>query len=221
MKLYFPTIAVSFALAAQTLLGIGAVKINEEGATVATLTENRSQKVAISEKLGVVVEDAKVDTDLILSGFGTRHNILGSSYVVRSYTKTGEALDEATVLDEIKAMPVRALRLNIVFSIKAATLRDKFTEALVANGVKPKDDAKIKEVLDQIKFDVKPGDTVDFVTCVLPDGNEMIAVTSSSSPSTVITAQGADLGLKIWKIWFGKPVDADMAKIKKALIGKK
>lgn len=195
----------------------GAVKATDEGGTVIKLTENKKYDVAVSERLRVVIEDEKVDTVLKLSGYATRHNILGASYVVRSYITDGSTLTEDKALEELKAMPVRALRLNIVFPLKAAMLRDKFAEALKDNGIDAKKDVAIKALMDQLTFNVSPGDTIDFISATRSDGTDTVSIVLSTQAKP-LQGSDAELGLKFWKIWFGKTQDADMAKVRKALI---
>lgn len=195
----------------------GAVKATDEGGVVVTLTENKKYEVAVSERLRVVIEDEKVDSVLKLSGYATRHNILGASYVVRSYVTDSATLSEDKVLDELKAMPVRALRLNIVFPLKAAMLRDKFSEALKDNGIDAKKDAAIKALMDQLTFNVNPGDIIDFLSATRADGTDLVSIVISTQ-AKALQGSDAELGLKFWKIWFGKTQDADMAKVRKALI---
>ncbi len=195
----------------------GTIKVTDEGGTVANLIENNRYRVAVSERLHVVIDDEKIDTVLKLSGYATRHNLLGSSYVARSYVTDGATLSETNILDELKAIPVRALRLNVVFPLRASSLRDKFSEALKDNGIDAKKDVAIKALMDQLTFNVAPGDTIDFISATRTNGKDLVSILVSTLPNALQTSD-AELGLKFWKIWFGKTQDADMAKVKKALI---
>jgi len=217
------------ALLAPAVSFAGKVEATDNGTSLKVKSDKKT--VEVSENLQVVVEDEKTDAVLKLSGASNRKNPLGHSYTVRSYIAPDQTLSAAKVLEELGAMKVKALRLNITFFLPKDTLRDRFAASLKTNDLYVADDPKtggktdpdIKALFDQLTFGVRPGDMIDFISITRVDGNDVVYIVVKSkgtdAPKGPLMGVGKDLGLKFWKIWFGKTgTDTDMARVQKELI---
>ena len=133
-------------------------------------------------------------------------------YLATSYTDGPSKIADAP-LEGLKKSKFRAIQLTLLRDLDADKIRDAFKDSLESNSVDLKSPG-ISALLAQISFDVKKGDTITFAGYQNADGSQGVTYEANGRTSR---ANGKGLADEFWSIWFGKPADGGLERLKKAL----
>jgi len=133
-------------------------------------------------------------------------------YLATSYMDGPAKLAEEP-LETLKKAKFRAIQLTLLRDLDASKIRDAFKDSLESNSVDPKSPG-MSALLAQISFDVKKGDTITFAGYQNADGSQGVTYEAQGKTSK---ASGKGLADDFWSIWFGKPADGGLERLKKAL----
>lgn len=108
---------------------------------------------------------------------------------------------------------IRALQMTMLRDLSAEKIRDAFADSLKSNAIDT-ESAGMASLLKQISFDVKKGQTITFVALPLANGSQAVAYDVAGQG---FRAEGPGLADQFWSIWFGKPADGGLERLKKDL----
>jgi hypothetical protein len=133
-------------------------------------------------------------------------------YLATHYADVGPKLG-AEPLSVLRQAKYRALQLTMLRDLDAEKIRGAFADSLKENSVDPKSPG-MASLLNQISFDVKKGETITFAGHTLADGTQSVVY---ELQGRTFQAKGPGLADDFWSIWFGKPADGGLERLKKAL----
>ena len=157
---------------------------------------------------------------LELTGYGTRSiQILMFEipvFVAASYVAIAVKLSPSDPLQGLEESPADILQLTLLREVAISQMSDGLKEALRKNDVDPEEDL-VRPFFRLLNSDLRAGDSIVILSYTNAQGDDEVLVDSSSGPKS---AFGKLLGLTLWKVWFGIPVDDKAQSLKTALIGK-
>lgn len=120
-------------------------------------------------------------------------------------------------MSSISQSPVELMQLTFVRTVSGDAARGAILEALKANGVDT-ERADIQVILNRFGDGLTAGESLLLVT-FRPEGStvETLIMAGSSGNATV---QGENLGISLWRAWFGIPADTGLAALKERLRGR-
>lgn len=157
--------------------------------------------------------------EVSFSGKGIRQKFLAVAkvniYAVLHYLDQPSALNVQDPIGSLENTQTRFLMLQMTQNLSASDIRNGFEDALDINGVDifaP----EMQSLLSQINFSVNAGDKIYFVGYRSSE-DELEHLYVYTDKKTILE-KGATLASDFWKIWFGTPVDKEMAACKKELL---
>ena len=137
-------------------------------------------------------------------------------YYATSYLNQKVKLNEKQPMDQIRKSSVRAIQLTLLRDLSGEKIRDSFKDALEENGISVETPG-FKKLFEQIDGEVKERTTVTIVGYTKKDGSQGILY---SLPSKTVQVEEDGIADKFWLVWFGKPADSGLEKLKQGLMGK-
>jgi len=118
-------------------------------------------------------------------------------------------------LPTVQSAKVKMIYLTMVRDVSEDQIRSAFEESLDVNGI-DLNDPSVRALLDSLSFDLPIGTTA-----------AVVGYHSLKRPEYVygevfdkkFLHSGEDLSFKLWRVWFGVPVDDGMRKLKASLVG--
>lgn len=215
---------LSFVIAIISTLANGAILSPATEAPPNEIREESGTKLPIYNvvKTSGGALTANRTTPLYRTGSGIREKtvfLIGSvnAYYATHYLDSSEGFKGKTdaPLSVIEKSKTRAIQLTFLRNIPANKITTSFTESLQENGIDIQD-AAVQGVISKLNYDMTKGSTLTVLVMTKSEGVETIVV---DGPQGVFSVEGAQLGQKFWKIWFGKPTDKGIERLKKELIG--
>ena len=185
-------------------------------ASEVTFTGNPQEKTIEGQDLKIYDTADVFQVATKRSGDGMRSSFLGNSYYLVSYLDSAVTLEEGKVIEGVRAAKAKALQLTMYMDMDGPTIRNAFLKALNKN--KPYNEEGMKALLDQFTFDIDAGEVILITGRSTDNGEEEVVI--ELPEGKIIKGQGKDLATDLWKVWLGNPVDAQMGKLQKQLIGK-
>jgi hypothetical protein len=195
----------------------------------ASLVEFVGEPSHVIKESGVevpVYQEARVQLDthksqpLYLTGSGIYIKkvafIKAKVYAAVSYIDTPSGISKDKPLDTIAGSRSKVIQMTLFRHVSADQIQENFRKALKANQV-DMEAPVIKGMFAHLNFDVEAGQTITFISRTDTRGLDHLVV--EGGPETY-TAQADELGLTLWKMWFGNPKDQGTATLKADLIGK-
>jgi len=137
-------------------------------------------------------------------------------YVVASYVYSSSGISATDPLGSLSKSNLELLYLTLVTDVKASQLRGAFEDALDLNGV-DLEDPHFDNLLKRLVYDLAAETEVAIVAQTTTKGSlERVYL---ELPQETITDEASDFGMDFWRVWFGIPVDKEMGKLKKILMG--
>lgn len=208
----------SFALI--SAFTVDASVVQNVGEPVKTI-EASSVKVPVYGQLQLTIPNSPVqDQAVYLTGAGKLQKSFDTVkfdvYVGASYLDSPQGISQTNTIESIAQAGAKVVQLTALVNLKASDIKTAITSGLNANSVDIAAPA-VKSALDKITFDIPKGQTVSMVGYRNSDGTETLLLEAGTQTSMTT---GPDLATTFWRVWFGVPVDADMALLKGQLIGK-
>lgn len=213
----FVTLIVVFA----TFLESRAASVVEPVGSPAFTLSGNGIDVPVYRELLLRLGESEEPRRVHLTGAGVRVKKVflfqEKAYVAASYLGTEGGFGGAEPLGVIRDTEIEVVRITTLRDLSAEQIRTSFEDALDVNGVdleKP----ELRRVLDRMNQSLAAGENETVVSLKLPDGSERVYI---EYPRAVIDERGEDLGLDIWRCWFGVPLDEGLAALKEKLLGKR
>ena len=158
---------------------------------------------------------------LALTGFGIYVKKIAfikvNVYVAAHYIEVGHSMLAADPLKSVVESPAEVIQMTLGRSVSADETVSAFEDGLTTNHV-DLDSPAIRHILEEIDFDTAPQDNVTILTLPGSGGSESVTIETRAK---TIFAEQENLGLDMWRIWFGIPMDWGIAQLKPKLIGAK
>lgn len=126
--------------------------------------------------------------------------------------------DENKALASLDESNSAAIRLTFLRTVEADKVQVSFQDALRANGITAQD-SETSKFLNAVNAggDAEQGKALTIVVSKKADGSETLAYENTSGKVSVIEGSKGFMR-KVFSIWLGKPVDNDIAALKKQLL---
>lgn len=111
-----------------------------------------------------------------------------------------------------------AIKLDMLRTVSASSLVSSFKKALVANGIDPDTDLKIKEILTQIEASAEATSGKSVTLLMKLDGANSQLSYEDTAGKIVKIDGSSDMIKNILQIWLDKPADAGLASLKTQLL---
>jgi hypothetical protein len=211
MKIFVWSLGVFLGLSAQAAMlefqGTPLKKFDESGLQIPFYGEAILKLAGITPPAGVRLQ---------ATGAGLREKkivFLNVNVYLASHYTDGLAKLPEEPMDAIRKTKYRALQMTMLRDLSAEKIRDAFTDSLKSNAVDTESPG-MASLLKQISFDVKKGQTITFAAFPLPNGSQGVLYELAGQS---FRAEGPGLADQFWSIWFGKPADGGLERLKKAL----
>lgn len=169
------------------------------------------RQVPIHKEARITIAGVTDGATLNLTGWGLREKRIlffdVDVYVASSFAnKPGAQWKDSTL---------RAIELLMLRDLSGEKVRSSFADTLKENDV-DLTEAPVKKLLDQMKFDVAEGTRITILGYKKKDGTQGVIY---QMPGRSQQVEGPRIADQFWSIWFGKPADGGLERLKKALMG--
>jgi len=174
-------------------------------------------EVPLHKKAKLKIPGTEQEVELFLTGAGIRSKRVGpvnaKVYIATHYLDTADVMSSSAPMDSVKAAAHKVIQLTTLRALTAAQINEAFKESLVANGFNPEEPVW-KNLFEKITFDVDKNAKITLagVNAGLPSQTIFIEHPQGEDSQT-----NDDFADQLWTMWFGIPVDNDMANLKRAL----
>lgn len=156
---------------------------------------------------------------VLFSGKGTRQKFVAVAkvnvYAILHYLDEPSALNSQDPIGSLSGTQTRMLMLQMMQNLSASDMRSGFEDALDVNDIDI-NATEIRSLLKQIDFSVNVGDKIFLIGYKSQaDAFENLYVYTEKK---TIFEKSPSLVTDFWKIWFGVPVDKEMAVCKGDLL---
>ncbi len=194
--------------------------VQNVGEPVRTI-EAVSVKVPVYSQLQLTIPNSPVQGQaLYLTGAGKLQRAFDDVkldvYAAVSYLDSPQGISSTSTMESISQANAKVVQLTALMNLKANDIKTAITDALKANSIDVSAPT-VKAALDKITFDIAKGQMVSIVGYRGSDGTETLLLEAGAQTTTTT---GPELATTFWKVWFGVPVDSEMALLKTQLIGK-
>jgi hypothetical protein len=156
---------------------------------------------------------------VLFSGKGTRQKFVAVAkvnvYAILHYLDEPSALNSQDPIGSLSGTQTRMLVLQMMQNLSASDIRSGFEDSLDINEVDI-NSTEMRSLLKQIDFSVSVGDKIYFIgyKSQADDLEHLYVYTDKKT----IFEKSPSLVTDFWKIWFGVPVDKEMASCKEELL---